>query len=90
MLVLTVALFVISKHFLARKRYEMIARGHTIGAETQATAKQTALIWLLTGGLILVALLPHFMVIVQSFSERWLLHRVLPRNDRRHLRRDLQ
>ena len=70
-LVLTVALFVISKHFLARKRYEMIASGHTIGAETQATAKQTALIWLLTGGLILAALLPHFMVIVQSFSERW-------------------
>ena len=70
-LVLTVALFVISKHFLARKRYEMIARGHTIGAETQATSRQTALIWLLTGGLILVALLPHFMVIVQSFSERW-------------------
>jgi len=76
-LVLTVALFVISKHFLARKRYEMIAHGHTTGAEAQATVRQTALIWLLTSGLILVALLPHLMVIVQSFSERWFLT-VLP------------
>jgi iron(III) transport system permease protein len=70
-LVLTVALFVISKQLLARKRYEMIARGHTLGAEAQATARQTALIWLAAGGLIAVALLPHLMVVVQSFSARW-------------------
>lgn len=76
-LVLTVALFVISKQLLARKRYEMIARGHTLGGEAQATAGQAAMIWLLAGGLILVALLPHLMVIVQSFSEHWFFS-VLP------------
>jgi iron(III) transport system permease protein len=76
-LLLTVVLFVISKQLLARKRYEMIARGHTVGTEVQATGGQTALIWLAIGGLIGVALLPHLMVIVQSFSERWFFS-VLP------------
>jgi iron(III) transport system permease protein len=76
-LALTVVLFVISKQLLARKRYEMIARGHTLGAEGPATAGQTALFWTALGGLILVALLPHLMVVVQSFSERWFFS-VLP------------
>ena len=70
-LALTVALFLVSKQVLARKRYEMIARGHTLGAETPATARQTLLIWALIGGVIFIALLPHLAVIVQSFSERW-------------------
>jgi iron(III) transport system permease protein len=68
---LTVALFWVSKSLLARKRYEMLARGHTAGAEVQANARQTALIWIATLGLILIALLPHLMVWVQSFSARW-------------------
>jgi iron(III) transport system permease protein len=62
-LVLTVALFVISKQLLARKRHEMIARGHTLGAEAQATTRQAAFIWLAAGGLIAVALLPHVMAL---------------------------
>src|SRR5258708_29278515 len=70
-LVLTVLLFLVSKQFLARKRYEMIARGHTAGGEVQASSRQSALIWMFMAGLILVALLPHLMVIVESFSNRW-------------------
>ena len=70
-LVLTVALFLISKKVLAGKRYEMIGRGHTGGAETSATLRQTLLIWGAVLGVILLALLPHLAVIVQSFSERW-------------------
>jgi iron(III) transport system permease protein len=70
-LLLTVALFVTSKKLLAGKRYEMIARGHSTGGEHAATKSQTAVIWTGLGALILVALLPHLMVIVQSFSERW-------------------
>jgi iron(III) transport system permease protein len=70
-LFLTVALFLISKRLLASKRYEMIARGHTTDSEHQATAGQTVGIWVVAGLVTLVALLPHLMVIVQSFSERW-------------------
>ena len=76
-LLLTVALFVVSKKVLAGKRYEMLARGHTVGSETPATVRQTLLIWAALGGLILVALLPHLAVIVQSFASRWFFS-VLP------------
>ncbi len=70
-LTLTLLLFLISKHLLARRRYEMIGRGHTTGAEIAATSRQTLLIWSIVGGWIALSLLPHAMVIVQSFSERW-------------------
>jgi iron(III) transport system permease protein len=70
-LVLTVILFLISKRVLASKRYEMIARGHTGGAEQVATVGQSTVIWLVAGLVTFVALVPHLAVIVQSFSERW-------------------
>lgn len=70
-LVLTVILFWAAKKALASKRYEMLARGHTAGIETRATRFQTAIIWLAIGSLVSVALLPHLMVIIQSFSEKW-------------------
>ena len=76
-LVLTVVFFVLSKWALAGRRYEMIGRGHVPGAETQASARQTFAIWLGAGTLIVVALLPHAMVILQSFAGRWFF-RVLP------------
>ena len=70
-LVLTLALFLVSKRALAGRRYEMLARGHTGGAEARATRRQTIGV----GGVILLvigfALLPHLTVIIQSFSEDW-------------------
>ena len=72
-LLLTVALFVASKRLLGRRRYEMLARGHTAGAETRASTRRTLLIWSGAAGLVLTALLPHVMVVVQSFSEHWFL-----------------
>jgi iron(III) transport system permease protein len=70
-LVLTVLLFVVSKKLLAGKRYEMMARGHTLGAEVQATRAQTLGLWAAMLAVIGIALLPHLAVIVHSFSERW-------------------
>ena len=72
-LVLTVALFVVSKKVLAGRRYEMLARGHTAGAETKATPRQTALIWTVMLGVIGLALLPHLAVIVYSLADRWFM-----------------
>ncbi|HZO86245.1 MAG TPA: ABC transporter permease subunit, partial [Verrucomicrobiae bacterium] len=71
-LLMTVALFVISKQFLAGKRYEMLGRGHTAG-ERDAGRARTIFIWAALGGVIFVSLLPHFAVIVHSFSERWFM-----------------
>ena len=76
-LVMTVGLFVISKQLLARNRYEMIAGGHTLGQEAQATTGQAVFLWTAMTALITLALLPHFMVVVQSFSQRWFFS-VLP------------
>lgn len=72
-LLLTLALFLISKQLLGRKRYEMLARGHTGGAERPARGARTALIWLIVGAVICISLLPHLAVIVHSFSERWFM-----------------
>lgn len=76
-LVLTLVLFVGSKRLLAARRYEMLGRGHTAGAETPATPLQTAGLWAAMLGLIGVALLPHLAVVAQSFSGRWFFS-VLP------------
>jgi iron(III) transport system permease protein len=76
-LLLTVVLFVVSKRVLAGRRYEMLARGHTAGGELPASARQTWLIWAGLGGLVLVAVLPHLAVLVQSFARHWFFS-VLP------------
>jgi iron(III) transport system permease protein len=51
--------------------------GHVAGTEAPATRRQTLVIWLGAGALILIALLPHAMVILQSFAGRWFFS-VLP------------
>jgi iron(III) transport system permease protein len=71
-LLLTVLLFSISKQLLARKRYEMLARGHTAG-ERNASRARTIWIWAALGTIIVLSLLPHFAVIIHSFAERWFM-----------------
>src|SRR5204863_350497 len=77
-LALTLALFLISKRALAGRRYEMMARGHTGGAEARATPGRTLAIWAVTVSVVGLALLPHLTVIVHSFAEHWFFS-VLPR-----------
>jgi iron(III) transport system permease protein len=71
-LVLTVVLFATSKRVLARRRYEMLARGHTAGAERPATFRQALGIWTLCLAVVIVAILPHMAVVAHSFAERWI------------------
>ena len=72
LLVLTVLLFATSKHLLARKRYEMLGRGHTAGAEHRATVSQAVGIWMAGLAVFAIAVLPHAAVIAHSFAERWI------------------
>ena len=78
-LLMTVLLFILSKRWIGGKRYEMIARGHVAGAEQPATTAQSLGIWAVLGGWVMLALLPHFAVIGQSFSEHWFFS-VLPQS----------
>lgn len=70
-LLVTVALFVVSKKLLAGKRYEMLARGHTGGAERPVTGWRAAAIYLGVALVAGLALLPHISVALESISERW-------------------
>lgn len=70
-LALVLGLFLASKRLVAGRRYEMLARGHTAGAERRATPRQTVRIWLGFGGVLALALLPHLAVVAQSLAERW-------------------
>jgi iron(III) transport system permease protein len=70
-LLLTVLLFVSAKEIFAGKRYEMIGRGHTAGAEVRASGTQTAWLWIVFGCVILAGIGPHVTVIVHSFADRW-------------------
>ncbi len=77
LLLLTFALFIISKKFFGNQRYEMISRGgHTTG-ETKASGATATLIYGTTLALVAVALLPHASVIVSSFAGKWFFS-VLP------------
>jgi iron(III) transport system permease protein len=75
---LTLTLFLVSKRALAGRQYEMMARGHTSGVETQATRRQSLCIRMALIGVIGVALLPHFTVVADSFARHWFFS-VLPR-----------
>ena len=70
-LALSLVLFLVSKRVLAGRRYEMMARGHTTGAEVQATTGQTMAIWGVLALVIGLALLPHLAVLGQSFARNW-------------------
>ncbi len=76
-LVMVLTLFLLSKHFVGSRRFEMIARGHVTGAESDAKGRTTWLIWLFLGGIIGLALLPHLAVVAQSLADRWFMS-VLP------------
>ncbi|MBL9128425.1 MAG: iron ABC transporter permease [Verrucomicrobiales bacterium] len=70
-LVLTLALFLLSKRVLARRGYAMITRGHTAGATTPATPRQAAWIWVGASLVVIAGMLPHAMVILESLAGRW-------------------
>jgi iron(III) transport system permease protein len=70
-MVFTLGLFVISKRLVNRRSHAMLARGHTAGASVPATPRQAFLLWLGAGTVVLLGVLPHLAVILQSFASRW-------------------
>lgn len=69
--ILTLALFLLSKRLLAGRSHAMLARGHTAGATLEATPRQTLLIWIGAGTVVFVGLLPHLAVALQSIASQW-------------------
>jgi len=71
MAVVTSLFFLVSRKIVGKKRYEMLARGHVTSREKSASSPQLILFNLFFTGIILLALLPHIGVFINSISERW-------------------
>jgi iron(III) transport system permease protein len=72
-LLLTVVLFALGKRRLGGRRHEMMARGHSAGAEVPAGPWLTAAIWAGAGVVVAAALLPHLTIVAQSLAGRWFM-----------------
>ena len=73
----TLALFYLSKKFIGGQRYEMIARGHVASSSRQASRGEMALIYASLLAIVGLALIPHLSVVLTSISQRWFMT-VLP------------
>jgi iron(III) transport system permease protein len=71
LLVIVGVIYYAAKLILGRGGHEMMARSVQVPAGRQAGWGKTAGCWLLFGSVILLAGLPHVMVILTSFSDRW-------------------
>ena len=73
LLLLTVLFFYLSKLFLGKGRYEMVARGHVGSATRRASPGMTGFIYAIMISLTAIALIPHLSVFLTSISERWFM-----------------
>jgi iron(III) transport system permease protein len=76
-IVMTVALFVVSKLFFGNSKYEMMSKGHVTSSVKKASRLSYFVIYPLIIGTFLIALIPHFSVLITSFSDKWFMT-VLP------------
>ena len=72
-IVMTVVFFALSKLALSSKKYQMLARGHVTPSKHQAGFLGSVLIYALLLGTVFFALIPHFSVLVTSFSDDWFM-----------------
>jgi iron(III) transport system permease protein len=78
-IVLTVGFFLASKTALAGKRYDMMAKGHVTNPVKRTGVVGTLLIYMFLTSVIVVALIPHFGVLITSLSDDWFMT-ILPEN----------
>ncbi len=76
-IVMTVAIFLVSKVLLGGKKYEMMARGHVTSAVKKATPLLYFVIYPTIILTVVLALIPHISVIITSIGDKWFMT-VLP------------
>lgn len=72
-IVLTVAIFMLSKWLFANKKYEMMARGHVTNPMKKISFGQALPAYLLLIATIIAALTPHIAVVITSLSDKWFM-----------------
>lgn len=70
---MTVLFFLASKMLMSGKKYEMMARGHVTSSIKPAKLSAKLVIYPLLLGVVALAMLPHFSVLVTSLSDRWFM-----------------
>ncbi len=76
-IVVTLGLFAISKRVIAGRSHAMMARGPITSATVRPTRRQAVLLWAGAGSLVVLGVLPHLAVVLQSVAGRWFFS-VLP------------
>lgn len=76
-IVMTVGFFLMSRLTLGGNKYAMLAKGHVTNPQKPLGFVGTSLVYLFFSVVVLVALLPHFSVVVTSLSDKWFMT-VLP------------
>ena len=72
-ILITVALFIVSKSSLGTKKYEMLARGHVTPITIRPNKITKLLIYTLLLTTIFVALFPHLSVLITSIGDNWFM-----------------
>ncbi|MBI2603107.1 MAG: iron ABC transporter permease [Deltaproteobacteria bacterium] len=72
-IVMTISFFLVSRFFVSGKKYQMLARGHVTSSVKQASRAAQVFIFPFLVGTILVALIPHFTVLITSLGEGWFM-----------------
>lgn len=78
-ILMTVAFFLLSKLAFSKQKYEMMAKGHVTDPVKKAGNIALPIIYGLSLGVIVLALIPHISVLITSVSDKWFMT-ALPEN----------
>ncbi len=70
---MTVALFLASKMMFGNTKYEMMAKGHVTSSVKKASKFSYFFIYPMIIGTVVIALIPHFTVLITSISDKWFM-----------------
>lgn len=67
-ILLTAISFYVSKRYTGNKQYATLGRGHVSTREVQASNRMRLVIYIVVGGIFLIAFLPHISVVLTSLT----------------------
>lgn len=67
-ILLTAIAFYVSKRYTGNKQYATLGRGHVSTREVQASKRMRLVIYIVVGGIFLIAFLPHISVVLTSLT----------------------
>jgi len=72
-IVMTVFFFLLSKLAVKENKYQMMAKGHVTSSLKRPSWLGASFIYIASAIVVIVALVPHFTVIITSISDKWFM-----------------